>query len=708
MSNNIFLKPSDFYKRNIDPLGQYIQQTSFYLSKMLGEDQSLVKTKLISKIRTNGIPGMRDPVVEHYERDDNGDKWRTQTKLSKYISSVVKEGHILIPTFTVNLSSDVLQSPLSEFIDLNVKRRSINKKAALKAELEGDKTTFILKNNEQISNKNYNNSMSGGFASMGTILHNPTAHHTLTSIIRTVSSLGNSSNEKIISGNRHYYNAEVTLNNVISIASSIDKEKFKSIIDKYNLHYPTVDDVVICIKYSSDLYWNDNSSFKNIYEFICKLDEVERAAIVYISDLYHIRKFNENFVRSFLTRLSKKVKDVVVTNPLEVLKIIDDAIVNFAHQICLTEVTGIGKDYDKMSSSDINTLVATCLNIEKTIEDHKDFIDALFLTTNLPASTAFIPNMIRRAVVLSDTDSTMFSVDEYINWYFGKIIFTDEAFGLASSVMFIATQCIAHNLAMFSANMNVKKDKLYLLAMKPEFSFPIFAQTSAAKHYYTFINVREGNVFKEPKLEIKGVHLINSALPKTLKDRLKSKMDSILKTILDNRKIKLKDELTYVANIEREIKESLLNGNVEFFKQNKIKSPEAYARDEEMSPYANHQLWIDVFQPKYGEIEAPPYIVIKIPTILDNKTAIKNWLGAIEDRELAERMEAWFIKKKKSALPTMYLSILYVKAFGIPKEIKSIINLKKIALDLTSGNRIVLESLGYFSKPEWLISELGY
>ena len=43
MSNNAFLKPLEYYQRNIDPIKQYIDQSAFYLNKMSGKDLGTCK-----------------------------------------------------------------------------------------------------------------------------------------------------------------------------------------------------------------------------------------------------------------------------------------------------------------------------------------------------------------------------------------------------------------------------------------------------------------------------------------------------------------------------------------------------------------------------------------------------------------------------------------------------------------------------------------
>lgn len=708
MSENIFLKPVDFYQRRINPIAQYVEQNSFYLHKMTGTSLEQAKQFIINGIKGNKFPNQRDPVVNYFERNENLDREKHKNRLSHCIQSIVKNEEILAPTFTTYLPTSKRKSILVGFIDNNVKIRSKAKKEAHKAQSEGLNDLFIMKNNEQDNRKRYNNSMSGAFGGQGTILSNQTAHSTLTTITRTVSSMGNSSNEKIISGNRHYRNADIVLANLISITSSLDKQEFQEVMTKYNLVYPSITDTMDCIYYSSDLYGKDPKAFKKVIDFVSVLEPIERAAFVYIGDLFHLRKHNETFVMNFLLELSKKVTGVHVEDPIGVLKNMDELIVNYGHQACLTECRGIGKDYSKLSTFDLNTVAATCKNIEQTVIKYKDLISALFLTRNVPASTAFIPNMIRRTVVLSDTDSTMFSLDEWVVWHRGSLVFDDAEFGFAGAVMFIATQCIAHCLALFSANMNVEREKLFLLGMKPEFVFPVHCQTSVAKHYWASILVKEGNVHAKMKDEIKGVNLKNSAAPKSIIDNAQEKMKEILSKIYDGKKISIIAELKRLADIERNITTSLLNGDVEFYKMSKIKTAEAYTKGPKESPYQHHDLWQTVFAPKYGNVEDPIYIVIKVPTILDNKTAVKNWLDSIADRELAERMAKWLIEYNKTSLPTMYLSTQYVKSYGIPEEIKSIISIKRIVLDLTGTDRMVVETLGYYIKDGMLMSEQGY
>lgn len=712
-NTNPFLRPLEFYTRRVEPISDYIKYMGFYVSRMKNIEHREASKLIANKIKNKEF-SMINPRVIHYSRAENDDKFKTATPLSVYIKESTANNYVMVPTFTCYISEKERPSQLVGYTTENKNRRKKHKALAKKAKDSGDMLTFTIENNNQDNKKRNNNSLSGTFVAEGTVLQNKSSHSALTSITRMVSSLGNASNEKLITGNRHYFNAEVTLNNLIYIAAESQKEELEALLSKYNLIIPTVDQVMECISYSTDLYWIDTLHTGKIRSFVEKLEGHERASIVYGGDLFHIRKYNPGFMRMFIDRISKRVIPSMYPDRNKMckdLRSFDDQVPNYGHQVCLSELAGAGTDYEdagKFPDDKLAMIWATCWNIHKTVEYFQDFIYGFLLTNNIPASVANLPLSERRAVVLSDTDSTMFSIDEWVEWYFGKLVFTEEAYAVAGSIMFVAVQCIAHVLAIFSANMNVARDKIHLLAMKPEYMFPAFALTSVAKHYYTCIRVKEGSVYKDVEMEIKGVHLKNSAVPADLNAMYNKRMTSIMNSVIEGKEISLIEVLQELSGIEKMIFNSLMVGETKYFKYNKIKQSTAYTKGPTESPFQWHTFWNEVFAPKYGIIPEPPYSVIKIPTTCLNKSTLKAWMANIEDRELAARMENYFTRLGKTTVKTLYLSIDYVSAFGIPEEMKQVINQGKIILDLTKTYRIILESLGFFAKKNMLINEQGY
>lgn len=704
MSENSFLLPTEEYVRSISPVKDWIKQTALYASRMTGKPYDACVKHLESKLRDKVIP-FTNPQIVCFERDDNGDRNKAITTLSKYIQDVIKNNEILAPTFTSYLHPSVKRSLIVNLLDDNVADRKRYKKASQKYESEGNMPLYHYYNQLQDATKRQNNSVSGGFVSDASVICNKSAHSTLTSTTRSIASISNASNERLVEGNRQYYTPQVTLNNLISIVSETNHACIREAVSTYNLHYPTIDDVMNAIHRSTDLYWKDRRSDAEIRDFVSKLSPEECASIVYTGDLYHIRIFNDSFMRQFITEFSQVGSTTPIEDPVKFLYSSDEAIVNYAHQVNISMMRGKGKDYDKLTQEEQYILGNTIINIEEMIKKYKLFIRAFFLTKNSPCTVATVPSIIRRAVVLSDTDSTMFSVDNWVDWYFGKLDFSDRGFAVSGVVMFVATQSIAHIIAQFSANMNVEKKRLFTLAMKPEFVFPVFAQTSVAKHYYTAIMVKEGNVYKDIKMEIKGVHMKDSTVPSNIIKGAAEMMERIIRTVMSGEEIQLKPLIDEVADVERSILASIYKGETTYLKRFKVKEAAAYKDVPERSPYQYYTLWEEAFAGVYGTAPKPPYNAVRIPLDLPNRTAIKEWFDNMKNRDVAEKIMKWFADNNKQTLQSLPIPTENCKSLGIPEELRMILNSRKIVLTLTKSYRNILESLGYFPKSDFLISE---
>ncbi len=689
MSETLFLQPDDYYRRDLNPIRHYVDMNAHYLTRMCGISFEEAKAWVEREVRGSVV----DPTVRFYERPDGADRSVNTMPLSEYIRSITKERLVCAPTFTCYANPYERPSKLAGYVDGNVKRRSISKKEAFRAKAQGDTLRYIMKDNEQNNYKTYNNSLSGTFNTPGSVLCNPTGHNSLTSTIRSVSSLGNASNERIVMGNRHYYSPEIVQYNLLSTLALIDRSKVEEALSRYSLHLPSVDEVMQVIEHSTRYYWSDPKAWIRLQALVQRMDDVERAAFVYTGDLYHIRLFNEGFTRSLIDALSAKVS-ASVDNALEVVKTLDEQTLNYAHQICFTEVKGLGKDYERMHALGVlDTLVATALHVEEVLQEYKPFIDAFFLTRLLPASHAYISTMIRRAVVVSDTDSTCFSVDDWMLWYFGNVTFDAKAFAVCGAIAFIANQCIAHTLSILSSNLGVRQEDLHALAMKNEYLWPVHLPMYISKHYAALTVMREGNVYSELELEMKGVHLKNSAAPEAVVSNAQKTIEDTLYEVYEKGEVDLTRVFRAMKDTEEAIRHSILKGETTYLKRSAIKEASSYKKGEDENLYQHYVLWCEVFSRRYGVIDPPPYSVVKIPTTLANKTALNAWIETIGG-EMGEALRAWCVRYNKSALNTLYLPLDYVSSYGIPKEITPIIDINSIVEDLTITYRILLEALG--------------
>jgi hypothetical protein len=142
--------------------------------------------------------------------------------------------------------------------------------------------------------------------------------------------------------------------------------------------------------------------------------------------------------------------------------------------------------------------------------------------------------------------------------------------------MTINSQVMDHFIKVFCANMNIDKSNYEVLKMKNEFYWHVFVATNAGKHYYANTYIQEGNVFKEDKLERKGVHLIASSIKKDLQKMTKDILEEILETVKTKQPISLKKWVDRCAQVELEIIDTINKGDVSIFKTNPIKEAKAY------------------------------------------------------------------------------------------------------------------------------------
>ena len=708
MFENPFIHDVDFYKRDINVFKHYVDQVSTYLSIMSGDDIDTCRKFVSKELKPGGVFEFKDKEMVFLKRNEFGDRELIHSTVRQFLKEVVSEEEILAPTWTTYMPHKKKRSFIGVEIDNNIRLRAVAKKAMFAAKAAKNDFMYEFYKSEQTNRKLGNNAVSGAHVTPSTPIYNKTAHSVLTSICRSTSGFGNSNNERLLTGNRHYRNWLITKNNIVSILSRVNLSDIDNAIAKYGLVYPSEKDTIECIKYSTDLYWWIPKRMKEIEEIIYRLTPTQRAAIVYTGDLYHIRKHNDVFMREFIRSLIEK-KEGECENYNDYIKKCPDAYLELAAQICTDEVKGKGKDYSSLElSGKITTLALTIKNIDKVIIDYSDFIKTFIRTDCLPPSVAYLPESLRRAALTSDTDSTLFTVQDWLFWYCGGIDFSQDGIGVVAAMTFLASSSITHVLATMSANIGVEKPKLFDIAMKSEFRFDVFVPTQLGKHYYAFIGCQEGNVFDEHEEEIKGVHLKNSNIAKILNDRSHAMMIEIMNTVLRGEKISLLKYLEEIANIERMVMSGVERGDNDFLRLSSIKDHESYTKDKDESPYQHHVFWNTVFGQKYGYMPEPPYSTLKISLTVSNRVKLIKWLDSIKDDSIKSKLEKWFNDKEKTYFNTLFIPEDILEQKGFPEELVPALNYRHTAQELCKAFYIILETLGFYTmgdKVQRLVSD---
>jgi len=719
---NPFVLPKEAYTRDLDLLKGYFKQNVFFLHRMTGQSEDQCLKFLRKTLSRNGRFPMQDPNMLVLRQDSPGNRVKDEMTLLSYVKTVTDSDRILSPSMVCYENPNVLKSPSAKFVESGIAGRKKAKNEMFMAQVAEDKVLEKIKDAEQNAKKIAINSLSGMHGFTGNILYVKSGHSSLTSMCRSATGYGNANNEKLLAGSRHYHSPKITVANMAALVTSQPHAEFEAAMQKCGFVYPNVEQTAECIRRSTDLYWRNPAQFQKIVDFIVRMTPLERAIVVYTGDLYHITKYNDEFVRTFMDKIIKfdpSKDDTVIEDPKKLLdgKSIDDDTKVLATY--LNADLARGENFDSMSKKGMNEallyIARTALNIQNVLQEYFDFI-RVFLTPVLLAPTvANIKGILRRVVLASDTDSTIFTTQEWVTWYTGNDNRTKEGDGIWYTTTYIACQCIVHVLAKLSANMGVIKEDLHRLTMKNEYAFPVFTLTSRAKHYYAFMSCREGNVYKDYEMEIKGVALRSSTVPVSIIKAAKGFMKEVMNRADQNKQFTLEELYHRVWSHEQDIYNSIKNGEHKYLKSVQIQESYPNMNKEnpylEKSNYKHYLMWEEVFAPKYGHVESPPYSCIKVPLDIKNKTDMTNWFAKVEeiDPDFAARLKHYHIMTGRDKIGTLYLPYSILAGIGMPPEVMVMINVRRLTYEILESFYMILESLGVFqvdSKYVRLISDI--
>lgn len=699
---NHFVNPPASYKRDYRFYEQYCHNAALYIERMSKVSYAVAFEHVKRVTAFGGKFAKTDPAALVLTRHTEGNRVKEVITFDEMLDDIVEKRRIASPSLAIYLNAREKRSLLGMYIGGNVAKRNAAKHAMYAAKHAGDVVLEGIKNSEQTSFKINNNSLSGAHNSKFTVLWLRSAHSTLTSTCRTAAAYANANNEKLLWGNRHYYNHNVVIENIVSIIALTDFTAFQEAVDMFNLYLPTADECLDCIRYSSDFYWISQSgeAYQQILQLLNGCTPVERAAFMYIGDLYHLGKYNQELMRQLIGDMIE-VSDDVHPEPDAVMKSLDSDMKAFIGSLTahMRSVGADGKAVDlKDEPLEIRGRIAsTALKTYAVLDKYRPIIRGLLTTRNMPLSVASFTSATRRAGVVSDTDSTIFTVQNWCKWYAGYNRVDRLTNAVRNAMVYIASQTVVHLLATMSGNMGVDRDKIHQLAMKNEYAFPVFALTPLAKHYYSIITEQEGNVWPKPKLEIKGVSLRSSKTPPEVAEKARGFIDRILKSVAETGKVAILPILKEMADVERQIIADIRNGGFKYFKGLQVKPKETY-KEGGTNPYTSYELWEEVFAPKYGSVPPPPYGAIKINVDLDKPSLLKAWFASMEDKALATRMEEYLKRNGRKAVGTFNVPAPIAVTKGIPKEISDVAAVRDIVYDITSPFYLILEPLNIFMR----------
>ena len=150
-------------------------------------------------------------------------------------------------------------------------------------------------------------------------------------------------------------------------------------------------------------------------------------------------------------------------------------------------------------------------------------------------------------------------------------------FSIINLLSHVIGRLVNDYMERYCKNSNSDSNGTCMITLKNEFLFERVLTTDAKKHYATKVKLQEGNIIEEDgehDLDIKGMEaFVKSSMAEETRTKLKKILyEDILKCEqIDQIKV-IKD----IAIMEKEIYESIQNGDKKYFKPVKVKSQSAY------------------------------------------------------------------------------------------------------------------------------------
>jgi len=667
------------YTADRDFLKFYHEQIAYYLSHhyKTSSAKMLKWVKHVFKVNQNGFNEVKFKVLE---KNKYGDREVKVKGAREFFATVEEKNLHLSPSFVGYTNYDECPSVNALGTEKYIADRGKYKKLRSKASLEKDDYAYKTYNEIQNALKIFNNAQSGAMSSNGTPIRNKSGHTSLTSTCRTVTSTVNLMNERLLNGNRLFINYKKTLQHMVAVLRSTDFPKLLATMERLKMVHATVDQVMEMIYRCTKYYWNNKENYDKLRDFVEMLNPEERTAILCIGDLQGLFATNYSVIREYLDDWMKvpeipegKTKDDF-TPPSD----------GDYYTLCITK---IGQEKSKL---EINALNHYHLELEKK---WFDFIEVFFKTKTAVSDVYSVTEMVREAVLTSDTDSSIYSADDVCNMYGG----TPEVMIMLNGVLtyFIRLMAI-HQHAQLSKNMNVSDCNLYNLNMKNEYLFGSYVTTLMSKHYYATQLMQEGVMHSKIKMEIKGVHLRSSKVAKVIKDFAHKLMRDILDVIYNKQKMDATILLHNVAELERMVIDGINGGDWVWLSKATIKDKEVYS-DPEASVYQYHELWEAVFADKYGAAPPIPYVGVKVNTDLTTKSRLNEYLDLLGDCEIKHRLKAYLEARGQDKLTTFYVPVdNLLTIHTIPQEIIKGTDTRRIVKQNLKSVYAVLESAGLY------------
>lgn len=302
-----------------------------------------------------------------------------------------------------------------------------------------------------------------------------------------------------------------------------------------------------------------------------------------------------------------------------------------------------------------------------------------------------VTNRKRKAVLLTDTDSTFLYLDPIIqtlkDLHSDKIDESDQdkIIGTVNVIMNLITQATKKMIYKFVKENGIPDSHSDLLSMKNEFLSSKVMLTNQKKNYAQVIILQEGNKFDTPDLDIKGMQIKKTT---TNKEVRKIITELLRKDVLESNTIDYAKILKKYKDLEKHIYKSLMAGELTFTIPRKVNNADSYKSPYSIDSYKGSFIWNKLYP------EKPIVPPTKIQIIKTDITTWSDVSSKITDPEELEKFKSLF--RNKDLMGTRGLNSIAIgeNEEEIPAELRKFIDVKLMVSTHMKNVMQLLESIG--------------
>lgn len=663
--------------------GEYVDNIARYLIKK-GHSEEGLREKISKYVKSH----VKSPMLTHRVKDSAGDMRVEKIPLWKHVQNISDK--VIAPCGSIYVPSQELQAKTSQMVMDKLAERKIAKKKALEAKAVGDKVTAQKYNNIQTSIKININSLIGAKGSEFNLFYDLAGFIGVTSLARSLIAYSYTTAERLLSSNFGWFSEEDLINHiVICLKGMPDEKKINELLVRFKLKPITTE--MLYAFFKEDLFNNGyHGKSDNVKDLVSTLKDVELAYLYYYANLKHLIQEN-NCLKDWIT-------DFINTNPewledqwidIESIFKMDGDLMSIC-MIFMSEELGSVSPYDLPK---INPeLAKNFVRLYEVLHMKLSRIEELFDTfIHIKEGIPNIRNknkMYRNTVIVSDTDSVIFTAKHWVDWYAGSSKVLDKnAYKMTSLIIYWLTKATTSILKVYSNIHGAFGEYDSLMAMKNEFLYPVMITYNIKKTYAGIVAIQEGKMLPKPDVDIKGQQLRSSKICPESTAFIKSFLvdDIIKKAVTDD--ISANHLIDKVVAFEKVIYDSLVNKKEStFLGMGSLNVKESY-KNSSVTIYRYYEAWCSIFQKKYGEILLPGKVP-QLPLLPINKK-YTDWLDA-NHKEISRLLRDYMTKEGRF-VPTMLLN---PDAPVIPEELIPIIDLRSIIYTNLKPIYLTLTQLG--------------